>query len=362
MKVLLPQAQSLKNDGPDSPGGAELGGLTLDNKHGFLNISITPVECSIVCHSAWAKNVFEPVIKTLPRDAAKAVSISRDAYVALSVISAGMDAGSRVVDLTSPLALAGVPIFFITTYFSDFILVPNKDRKSVTQALFAKGFEFSETESSFVSPAATSHARGASQTSAPPSTPPPSTVAELQVRTFELLKKRSVSPYIDPCLHLIQCSGHETPTFGGEYSHRPSQSRTHTGNGHGKSWIDSVDTKLYTSLVAALVSQPRFLSITLAQDDPPSLLIDKSLFGMFGDSLIGDTEGDLVPILLDLENLPFEATGIVSGVAGKLVEQMGMVDSVELSYLSTARAGAVILSLDKSKKAMEILIPLLTEE
>lgn len=355
LQILLPPSQ-----GTDSP-EAELENLTLEEKHGFLNISITPIEISIVCSDSWAKNIFDPVIRSLSRDSAKTVSVSKDSYVVLCVFSAGVDAGSRVVDLTSPLALAGVPIFFITTYYSDFILVPTKDRQSVVAALLARGFECSEG-TSYVAPGALSHSRGASQASEPPSTPPPSNVAELQKRTFDLLKKRSVTPYIDGDIHLIHCSGREEPRNASGYSHRPHLSRANTGNGNRISWFDKIDTRLFTCLVAALVSQPRFLSITLTEEDPPSLLVDKTLLNMFGDSLIGDTEADLVPIFLDLVNLPFEATGIVSGVAGKLVQEMREMESAELSYLSTARAGAVILSSEKANQALEILKPLLTKE
>jgi hypothetical protein len=94
---------------------------------------VTPLECSVVCHSSWAKNVVEPAIKCLSKAAAKAVSVSTDDYLVISVISAGMDAASRVMELTSPLALAGIPIFFIATYYSDFILVPKKAQHAVTQ-------------------------------------------------------------------------------------------------------------------------------------------------------------------------------------------------------------------------------------
>ncbi|KAK3359326.1 ACT domain-containing protein [Lasiosphaeria hispida] len=356
LQVLLPQTPDGHSGSPDP----ELGGLTVDNQHGFLNISVTPIECSIVCHSNWTKIVFEPIIKRLPKDASKTVSVSKDSYAVFSVISAGMDAGSRVVDLTSPLALAGIPIFFITTYYSDFILVPTKDRQSVVKALFARGFVFSEEEASFKSggPSSAAHSRGASQSSEPPSTPPPSSLGELQARTFELLKKRNVVPYVEPDLRLIQCSGRERSSIRA-YSDR---SRAQTGNGVRKSWVDTVDTKLYTSIISALVSQPRFLSITLAQDDPPSLLLDKLLLNVFGDSLVGPTEGTLVPIFLDLDNFPFEATGIVSGVAGKLVQDMQMAESAELSYLSTARAGAVILSDEQSLKAMDIFKASLSKE
>lgn len=277
----------------------------------------------------------------------------------LRVSSPGADAGSRVVDLTSPLALAGISIFFITTYYSDFLIVPNRSRQNVVQALFEQGFECSEdSSSSFVSPS--SHTRGLSQDSDdPPSTPPPSNAAELQLRTFKLLKKHNVVAHTEPDLRLIHCSGKDVSQL--ETYSRPSRSYAGNGSHRKSSWVDKVDTKFYTSLVAALVSQPRFLSVTLAEEDEPSLLIDKCLLETFGDSLIGPTDADLTPILLDLVDLPFEATGIVAGVAGKLVEGMRM-ESAELSYLSTAKTGAVMLSSEYADRALEILSPLLPKE
>ncbi|UPK94577.1 hypothetical protein LCI18_005512 [Fusarium solani-melongenae] len=358
LRVLLPQSQSLGNlrDSPEY----ELQGLTSDGQHGFLNISITPLECSVVCHSSWAQNVFEPVLKTLPRDIAKSVSVSKDSYMILSVISAGLDAGGRVMELTSPLALAGIPIFFITTYYSDFILVPTKERDNVAKSLLAKGFELCENESNYVTQG---YKKGATQpTATPPHEGLPSNVSEMQTRTFELLKKRHVTPNIEEGLVLVQCSGREASQLASFNHQRPSISRHATGNGRRPSWADNVDTKLYTCIISALVSQPRFMSVTLAQDDPPSLLLDKNLLDVFGDSLVGDTEGCLIPIFLNLESLSLEATGIVCGLAGILVQDPQIAESSELSYLSTAQAGAVILSEEQSVRAMGILEPLLTKE
>ncbi|KAI0021960.1 ACT domain-containing protein [Xylariomycetidae sp. FL0641] len=376
LQVLLPQG------GDGCPNAEEIEGLSIDNHHGFLNISITPVECSVVCHSSWATHVFEPVIARLPRDVCKSVTISKDTYLVLSVISAGMDAGSRVMELTSPLALAGIPIFFITTYYSDFILVPAKDRTTVVQALLARHFEFLEDEAAFVSPTAISHVRGKSSGSgssgastissdvAPP-TPPPSSVVELQTRTFDLLRKRHVVPYLSPDLSLVQCSGRDISEVVDYSARHHHHTNSHASNGHDTSrhncWLDSVDTRLYTSLISVLATTPRFLSITLAQDDAPSLLLDKTLLPAFGDALlVGDVDGaPLVPIFLDLNALPLEATGIVSGVAGRLVDAMSLGDGEgagELSYLSTARAGAVILSGEQSVRALDVLLPLLAKE
>lgn len=359
LRVLLPHGAPSLNE----PEGL-LEGLSIDNKHGFLNISVTPIECSVVCHTSWAQNVFEPVINRLPKEASRQVLISKDSYIVFSVSGAGMEAGQRVMDLTAPLAMAGIPIFFITTYYTDFILIPSKDRQTVVQTLLARGFEFSENDSAYVAPTAISHSRGVSASSDPPSTPPPSNVAELQLRTFSQLKKRNVVPFVEPGLHLVQCSGKELVRED-EYSSRPASN----GNGangphHQSSWLDNIDSKLYVGLISALVLQPKFLSVTLAQEDAPSLLLDKSLLWLFGDSIAGDTEGDLVPIFLDLVNLPLESTGIVCGVAGKLVDDIRIhepagLQGSELSYLSTARAGAVILSSEGSARALEALDPLL---
>jgi hypothetical protein len=359
LRVLLPHGGPSQSCEPEGL----LEGLSIDNKHGFLNISVTPIECSIVCHVSWARNVFAPVINRLSKEESKQCQISKDTYIVFSVSSAGMEAGQRVLDLTAPLAMAGIPIFFITTYYTDFILVPSKDRQTVGSALLARGFEFSENDSAYVAPTPMSHARIPSTISDPPSTPPPSNVAELQIRTFTQLKKKNVVPFVEPDLHLVQCSGKEILPEG-DYLFRNGNG---ANNGHVSSWLDNMDPKLYIGLVAALVQQPRFLSLTLAQEDAPSLLLDRSLLGLFGNSITGDTDSTLVPIFLDLVDLPLESTGIVCGVAGRLVDDLGSKEMLGvghgsgLSYLSTARAGAVVLSCEVSESALEALLPSLAK-
>ncbi|PQE24203.1 ACT domain-domain-containing protein [Rutstroemia sp. NJR-2017a BVV2] len=353
LRVLLPH--KAEDDGEEED---HIERLSTDSEHGFLNISVTPIECSIVCQKSWAETIFQPVIEALPKDEVNQVQISADSYIVFSVNSTGTDAGQRVMDLTSPLAMAGIPIFFITTYYTDFILVPSKDRQTVGAALLARGFEFSEEQSAYVVPTPSSHSRVGSIASNPPSTPPPSNITELQARTFKHLKRRNVRPFVEPNLHLIQCSGRE------HIEDRPSSN----GNGVAHhSTLDKINSRLYIGIVCALTMQPKFLSLTISQEEGPSLLLDKTLLHFFGNSIQGDTDGDLVPIFLDLVDLPLESTGIVCGVAGKLVDEMRMNDlestfGAELSYLSTARAGAVILSPEGSARALDTLQPLLDKE
>lgn len=359
--VLLPQecSRALSEEPADA-----LDELSIGDKHGFLNISITPIECSIVCDQTWASKVFVPAIEELPPPLQKLVSISDESYEVCSVATSGMDAGSRVMELTAPLALAGVSIFFITTYWTDFIIIPSKDHKTVVQTLIARNFQFSDADGGFVVPTPTvSHARGSSSISSlPPSTPPPSNVAELQQRTFAQLKKRSVVPFIVPSLHLALVTGKDLSS---------SSELPRSANGGGvfrpPHWLDTIDSKLYLALISALMVQPRFLSLTLTREDQPSLLLDRTLLHIFGDNVAGDTDSYMVPIFLDLSNLPLESTGIVCGVAGKLVDDMVTTESSdssgsELSYLSTARAGTVILGEEGSARALQVLMPLLGEK
>lgn len=182
-----------------------------------------------------------------------------------------------------------------------------------------------------------------------------------------------------------------------------------------------------------LVDQPRFLSLTIAALDPAaSLLLEERLLPRFSRSsgssqeyedgsglLLGSKEDYLIPIMLDLRDLPLEASGIVCGVAGRLAEAketsvrpssgetsavgsqdssvMGFVptlfdtfgtrlalggdspsknhnlaplpptthhlkpdidpsaDAVEISFLSTARGGTIIVSEHELKRAIDAL-------
>lgn len=185
-----------------------------------------------------------------------------------------------------------------------------------------------------------------------------------------------------------------------------------------------------------LVDEPRFLSLTLAALDPAaSLLLEKRLLPRFARQsvspggtpvyedgsglLLGSKEDHLIPITLDLRDLPLEASGIVCGVAGRLATaatiplsshtasvnsgvssvvgsvpglfdsfgarfaalsidtsstsvpshgllplphsthhlqpDVDVVDAVEISFLSTARAGTIIVGEDELRRAIGAL-------
>jgi len=74
----------------------------------FINISITPIECSVVCSKESAETLFQPIVESLGELLQDEVVITEDTFVVIQVEGEGLDAGRRVLELTSPLALAGV--------------------------------------------------------------------------------------------------------------------------------------------------------------------------------------------------------------------------------------------------------------
>ncbi|KAK2807186.1 hypothetical protein FQN51_004800 [Onygenales sp. PD_10] len=286
----------------------------------FLNISITPVECSVVCSRELAELYFRPLAEKFNNNEPSRtnhVSISKEDFIVMQVEGQGLDAGQRVLELTSPLAMAGVSIFFISTYFSDYILVPRRSRGHVTQALENRGFTFEVSADAFVTSSSNPQYRSSPPSldaqRSPPITPPPSTLSELQTRTFASLRKHNIHARVDKSLRIVQCAAQYS-------SSNPSSS----------------STILRPSLVTTLIlDNPRFLSLTLTATDPAaSILLEKRLLPRFSHTtddhfltndsnsnsnlLLGSKDDILIPIMLDLRDLPLEATGIVCGVASRL--------------------------------------------
>lgn len=96
----------------------------------FINISLTPVECSVVCPRDVTEKFFKPIIEDLSPELKNTVSISPEDFVAIQVEGEELNAGQRVLDLSSPLALVGVYVDPITLTFSLFLTPPSSPDQS----------------------------------------------------------------------------------------------------------------------------------------------------------------------------------------------------------------------------------------
>lgn len=197
----------------------------------FMNVSITPVEVSVMCPRRLLDKYFVPVMDQLDQldgSLRSCLIVSENDYIPMQVLGEGLEAGKRVLELTSPLALAGMyvkpnisipyiknthtnlprSIFFISTYFSDYIVVPQQSKASVMSALEKRGFQFNDASAAFITnPLSPTIERRLSDL-IPPGTPPPSTLGELQTRTFNNLRKHQITPSVDNSLRLVQCAAH----------------------------------------------------------------------------------------------------------------------------------------------------------
>lgn len=114
LQLLLPNESRnintahLNGHGTANGNGAVLPPQGWPYEHPFINISVTPVECSVVCSRALADQFFVPVLSTLDPNERKQISITAEDYVVMQIDGEGLDAGQRVLELTSPLALAGM--------------------------------------------------------------------------------------------------------------------------------------------------------------------------------------------------------------------------------------------------------------
>ena len=322
----------------------------------FINVSVALNECSIVCPRDKADELFAPVLSGITPELRTLVTVSSEDYSVIAIGGEGLEAGQRVLDLTTPLAMARIPIFFITSYWCDFILVPLKSRDTVIHALEERGFVFKAEANSEgglmtnpASPLLHPHHRHGSASSFDfpimPGTPPPTSVTELQARTFKLLKQRKISPLVDDCLELVTCAGIKESTAS-------------------TSAANFTQGKLQHGLIKCLTSleRPKFLSLTLTHSESASLTIEKRLLVHFDnageDLLLGKDGPEQIAISLDLKDLPNECTGIVCGVASRLVDGMkGRIGTevFNMSYLSTAKAGHVIVYEDELEDAMDAL-------
>jgi hypothetical protein len=341
----------LHNDNIDSGGARFVPTRAWQFWHPFVNISVTCNGCSIVCPRHQAEAYFSPLLAMLDTKARKGVSISREDYSVIVIGGAGLEAGERVLDLTTPLAMAGISIFFITSYWSDYILVPLHARSQVIQALEDRGFIFEAEPSGeagyMVNPASPllhpRHRNSSSSSSfdfpVSPGTPPPASVSELQTKTFKTLAKSNVAPSVTDGLELVTCGAAKDPSA-------------------------VTEERLKLGFLRCLTAQPvpSFLSITLTGTESASVTLDTELLVLFPeqgeDLLLGKDGPPQVAITFDLHELPQQSTGIICGVASRLIEGMkGRIgaDVFNMSYLSTAKAGHVIVYENELEDAMQAL-------
>jgi hypothetical protein len=109
LQLLLPNESHSNGHAANGNGnGAVLPPQGWPYEHPFVNISITPTECSVVCSRTLTEKLFVPALNALDPASRARCSITSEDYIVMQIDGEGLAAGQRVLELTSPLALAGM--------------------------------------------------------------------------------------------------------------------------------------------------------------------------------------------------------------------------------------------------------------
>ncbi|ODQ68023.1 hypothetical protein NADFUDRAFT_63512 [Nadsonia fulvescens var. elongata DSM 6958] len=366
----------------------------------FITVSITPIETTLICPTELFEELFNDEWFKLVSDLFH-VKVIADHYFPIQVDGDGLnDSGSRVLELASPLSIAQVPIFFISTYFSDFILVPLREKDKVLSALKSKNFQlyFDDEFSTISIPLMTDSNTALSNTVKPLGFDSTPSTASVEGKTFprqnsnDLLPQSAGSNRSPFDLHLnlnlgsgvsiITSSDFPAQTMNQNDSSSLPPFQQVTSDQQAFTLFSKYDvlpkidtqTKLLItgardtydkvnenainlSILKTLNNPPEYFSLTVSSFSGSSeiafLIDEETAANQFPrDSLLGSKTDFFIPISFDLTNLPENSTGIVTGVASRLLNQN---ENIHMSYLSTALTGVVMVAQEDLDDAIMAL-------
>ncbi|ODV92079.1 hypothetical protein CANCADRAFT_81968 [Tortispora caseinolytica NRRL Y-17796] len=275
-----------------------------DSEEDLTTVTITPLESTVICPTRYIKKFFQPIFDLLGSQ--NRSQLLDGEFFAIQVDGDAGQAGSQVLALTSPLANANIPIFFLTTYFSDYVLAPMQSKNTVTKLLESKGYIFFSMSNSYISVASSNESSGAGTPNLRPISTPPVQAPDLN--------KNATVPHAQASHRILLTSAR----------------------------ADRLES-FYLSLMELLCNPPTYMSFALASMSTPSLMLDESVAQdlLSKNILQGADDEVLVPLTLDLTHMPADISGVVYWVASQLVSSDG--SGIPMSYLSTAQAGTVLV-------------------
>ncbi|CDK25419.1 unnamed protein product [Kuraishia capsulata CBS 1993] len=347
--------------GYDSDSHSQDSSIEEDDDGLFLHVAFTPDEVTVICSSSFVKSLFDQPLESKDSRA----QVLPDSYLALQVGGDGLSIGKRVLELTQPLSEAGISIFFISNYFSDIVLIPENAREKVVSALEVKGFHFSDISGSYMvdrtavstppSPSSMAPVESSAPSSRKPSLQDSITGNDLpeenlESRTFKVFKTAGIKPHVHTHAKLL---------ITGARSGSCSKTITTTATALAKFPVNPPE------FGSALTTEsfPEYFAITRASSQEVALVLPKShrtrsKLGFQSKYLVGSSSDVFIPVVIDLSKLPVDSKGIVAGVASKLIHNAdlrGEAEMFEMSYLSMAKAGIVMIPRESGKFVSEVL-------
>lgn len=288
----------------------------------FFHIAYTPLECTIICSAEICKRYFTEPLDFCRRAGLENVILIEEQYINLQIDSDGeVNNSLRILELTRPLSANGITLFFLSSHFTDIVLIPYKEKEQVIQILTKQNFEFSDVSNSYIVSQNQSFQEQESLL-----------VGDIEASTLRLFKEHGITPKISKKSKLLLTGA------------RPGE-------------VSNSFTKTARCIGAGIV--PDYFAITRTSSNEVSLILPGSArkreyLGFDFKSIIGSATDIILPITVDLTKLPIDSTGIVAGLASRIISNAGN-SAFEMTYLSMARAGVVMIPEENLDKVTEII-------
>lgn len=312
VKTELPTDNSIRQLDPD-----------ISSENYFFHIAFTPKECTLVFSSNLAILFDDPLkaSKKLQYDDCKLLEQN---FLSIQVDSDGtFNNSEKILELTRPLSENKIPLFFFLTHFNDIVLIPDNLKQKVVEILSSHNFEFSDISNSYISVGDKKEELNNNRT--------------MEYETFDTFKRFNISPIVNKNVRLLL-----TGARSGETSNTISKTM---------------------KILSSFDLIPDYFAITRTSLNEISLILPKSSkirssLGFTAKNIIGSTQDVIIPITIDFSKLPINSTGIVSGVASKLL--YGLWESndetlLEMSYLSMAQSGIIMIPEENLKIVEDII-------
>lgn len=286
----------------------------------FFHVAFSPTECTVICSKERSRRYFDQPLALCKQLGYDDVMMLSESYLSLLIDTEGdFNNSERILELTRPLSAHKISLFFLSSHFTDIVLIPYRLKDQVVRILTKKNFEFSHVSQSYlVNPNIPSHANDSPGS-------PRETITELEDNTLKLFRDAQIMPKIDKKVRLLLTGA------------RPGQ--VHHSINKAARCISSGEVPEYFAITRTSLNE---ISLIL-----PGSARRRSAMGFDYTRIIGSALDTIVPISLDLTKLPLDATGIVAGLASRLFTSIKSVPEAtgtfEMSYLSMARSAILMI-------------------
>lgn len=298
----------------------------------FFHIAFTPTECTVICSTRKFSSIFKDALDVCLQLKFTDVILLPETYLNLQVDSEGdFNNSTKILEITRPLSENNISLFFLSSHYSNIVLIPHHCKAEVTSILTKHKFLFTDLSED-------SQIEFLDDTDSETLNVERFSAHDLETNTLQLFSSAGIHPVIIKKAKLLLTSARRG------------------------------ETKLSILKAAQCIASgdiPDYFAITRISNTSISLILPgssrkRATLGFDYKCIIGSSQETIIPITIDLSNLPLDSTGIVAGMASRLLTSMKSVPNImnstfEMNYLSMARSAIILIPRENLKVVSTML-------